>query len=244
MPRSRASTSRARWWSSPATRRASRASCGSSTAGTPRSPSARSPSRSRPDEAVIHKEFHLSSADPQLVGEQSAVVVGMTNYDVADQLADVGMEAIHRRRRSPWSSPGSPSGSRTPSSRITPARSSRRSYVGKQARIEIIAGSPKVTAVEIHDPSMVGTVGFDLRRHGDLQEARGLVHPQGDQRELDHAGRLGQVDHAGVPRGARERVRGGDRRAVGDRVRHRHATSRSRASSRAPPPRSPRIAST
>jgi aspartate kinase len=35
-------------------------------------------------------------------------------------------------------------------------------YVGKQARIEIIAGSPKVTAVEIHDPLMVGTVGFDL----------------------------------------------------------------------------------
>jgi aspartate kinase len=26
----------------------------------------------------------------------------------------------------------------------------------------VIAGSPKVAAVEIHDPSMVGTVGFDL----------------------------------------------------------------------------------
>ena len=44
----------------------------------------------RPAEAVIHKEFHLSSADPNLVGLENAVIVGATNYDVADQLADVG----------------------------------------------------------------------------------------------------------------------------------------------------------
>src|SRR5690606_29031202 len=30
----------------------------------------------RPAEAVIHKEFHLSSADPNLVGLENAVVVG------------------------------------------------------------------------------------------------------------------------------------------------------------------------
>lgn len=46
-------------------------------------------------EAVIHKEFHLSSADPRLVGEENAVPIGRTNYDVADQLANLGMEAIH-----------------------------------------------------------------------------------------------------------------------------------------------------
>jgi aspartate kinase len=44
--------------------------------------------------------------------------------------------------------------------------------VGKKARIEVIAGTPGVTIVEIHDPGMVGTVGFDLglmqifQRHG------------------------------------------------------------------------------
>ena len=43
----------------------------------------------RPAEAVIHKEFHLSSADPNLVGLENAIVVGATNYDVADQLADM-----------------------------------------------------------------------------------------------------------------------------------------------------------
>lgn len=48
-------------------------------------------------EAIIHKEFHLSSADPGIVGEQNAEPIGRTNYDVADQLANLGMEAIHPR---------------------------------------------------------------------------------------------------------------------------------------------------
>jgi aspartate kinase len=50
-------------------------------------------------EAIIHKEFHLSSADPKLVGVENAVrKLGHTNYDVADQLANMGMEAIHPNR--------------------------------------------------------------------------------------------------------------------------------------------------
>src|SRR5690606_34849189 len=48
-------------------------------------------------EAIIHKEFHLSSADPGIVGTGNAVPIGRTNYDVADQLANLGMEAIHPR---------------------------------------------------------------------------------------------------------------------------------------------------
>ncbi len=46
-------------------------------------------------EAIIHKEFHLSSADPKLVGEGAVRKLGRTNYDVADQLSNLGMEAIH-----------------------------------------------------------------------------------------------------------------------------------------------------
>lgn len=46
-------------------------------------------------EAVIHKEFHLSSADPKLVGEDAVRKLGHTSYDVADQLSNMGMEAIH-----------------------------------------------------------------------------------------------------------------------------------------------------
>src|SRR3546814_8798014 len=39
-------------------------------------------------EAIIHKEFHLSSADPRLVGEDKARKIGRTNYDVADQRSE------------------------------------------------------------------------------------------------------------------------------------------------------------
>ncbi|WP_420003589.1 aspartate kinase [Arenibacterium sp. LLYu02] len=46
-------------------------------------------------EAIIHKEFHLSSADPKLVGAGVAQKLGHTNYDVADQMSNMGMEAIH-----------------------------------------------------------------------------------------------------------------------------------------------------
>ncbi len=124
------------------------------------------------DEAVIHKEFHLSSADPEIVGPKSAVVVGMTNYDVADQLADVGMEAIHPKAAKPMEKAGIAIRLKNTFEPDHPGTLITKSFVGSQARVEVIAGSPKVTAVEIHDPSMVGTVGFDLgvmeifRRHG------------------------------------------------------------------------------
>jgi len=47
------------------------------------------------NEAVIHKEFHLSSADPKIVGENSARPVCQTSYEIAGHLANIGMEAIH-----------------------------------------------------------------------------------------------------------------------------------------------------
>jgi aspartate kinase len=124
------------------------------------------------DEAVIHKEFHLSSADPEIVGAKSAVVVGRTNYDVADQLADVGMEAIHPKAAKPMELAGIAIRLKNTFEPDHPGTLVTKDFVGKQARIEVIAGSGKVTAVEIHDPNMVGTVGFDLgvmeifKRHG------------------------------------------------------------------------------
>ena len=123
------------------------------------------------NEAVIHKEFHLSSADPEIVGAQNTVVVGMTNYDVADQLADVGMEAIHPKAAKPMELAGIAIRLKNTFEPDHPGTLITKDFVGSQARIEVIAGSGKVTAVEIHDPNMVGTVGFDhgvmeiFRRH-------------------------------------------------------------------------------
>lgn len=115
----------------------------------------------RPTEAVIHKEFHLSSADPNVVGLENAVIVGATNYDVADQLADVGMEAIHPKAAKPMELAAIPIRLKNTFEPDHPGTLITKDFVGERARVEIITGSDKVTLVEIHDPSMVGTVGFD-----------------------------------------------------------------------------------
>lgn len=107
-------------------------------------------------EAVIHKEYHLSSADPRLVGEAHVVPIGKTNYDIADQLSNLGMEAIH---------PSAAKGLRQ--SKI-PLRIKNtfepehhgtlisEGYVSDAPRVEIIAGMQRLLAVEIFDQDMVG----------------------------------------------------------------------------------------
>jgi aspartate kinase len=115
------------------------------------------------DEAIIHKEFHLSSADPELVGGAANVVpVGQTNYDVADQLADVGMEAIHPKAAKPIEMAGISIRLKNTFEPDHPGTLITKTYVGRQARVEMIAGTQKVTIVDIHDPRMVGAIGFDL----------------------------------------------------------------------------------
>jgi len=55
------------------------------------------------DEAVIHKEYHLSSADPKIVGVENSIPVGHTNYIIADQLAISVWRRFTPRRPSRWS---------------------------------------------------------------------------------------------------------------------------------------------
>jgi Aspartokinases len=114
------------------------------------------------DEAIIHKEFHLSSADPIIVGVDKAIVVGRTNYDVADQLADIGMEAIHPNASKPLEMAGINLRIKNTFDPDHPGTVISNDYIGPQAKIEIIAGSDKIVVLEIHDTSMVGEAGFDL----------------------------------------------------------------------------------
>ncbi|AET69442.1 aspartokinase [Desulfosporosinus orientis DSM 765] len=114
------------------------------------------------DEAIIHKEFHLSSADPKIVGVEKAIPVGRTNYDVADQLADIGMEAIHPNASKPLEMAGINLRIKNTFEPNHPGTVISNDYIGPQAKIEIIAGSDKVVILEIHDSSMVGETGFDL----------------------------------------------------------------------------------
>jgi len=113
------------------------------------------------DEAVIHKEFHLSSADPNLVGIEKSVPVGYTNFNVADQLADVGMEAIHPKASKPLEHAGINIRVKNTFEPEHPGTLISNNFINEDARVEIITGSDKVVAVEVHDPSMVGSVGFD-----------------------------------------------------------------------------------
>ena len=112
-------------------------------------------------EAIIHKEFHLSSADPKLVGEDKARKIGRTNYDVADQLANLGMEAIH---------PGAGRGLRQTDIPLRVRNTFDRedggtlicgAYVSDTPRVEIVTGVRHAQALQFFEQDMVGVKGYD-----------------------------------------------------------------------------------
>jgi aspartate kinase len=115
------------------------------------------------EEAVIHKEYHLSSADPKLVGVDKSIPVGQTNYIVADQLADVGMEAIHPKAAKPLELAGIKIRIKNTFDPDHAGTVISNDYVSPEAKVEIVSGTDKVLAFEVHDPLMVGEVGYDLR---------------------------------------------------------------------------------
>ena len=114
------------------------------------------------DEAVIHKEYHLSSADPAIVGVENSRPVGHTNFNVADQLADIGMEAIHPKASKPLEVAGINIRIKNTFEPEHPGTLISKDYMGEVSRVEIISGSDRVIALEVHDPFMVGQVGYDL----------------------------------------------------------------------------------
>jgi aspartate kinase len=115
------------------------------------------------DEAVIHKEFHLSSADPNIVGIEKSIPVGRTNFIIADQLADVGMEAIHPKAAKPLELAGVKIRIKNTFEPNHPGTLISKDYVSPEPKIEIVSGTDKVLAFEVHDPLMVGEVGYDLK---------------------------------------------------------------------------------
>lgn len=123
-------------------------------------------------EAIIHKEFHLSSADPRLVGEDNARKIGRTNYDVADQLANLGMEAIHPRAGRGLRQSGIPLRVRNTFDRHDDGTLIRGDYLSDRPRVEIVTGLGSVQALQFFEQDMVGEKGYDsaildvLTRHG------------------------------------------------------------------------------
>lgn len=110
-------------------------------------------------EAIIHKEFHLSSADPHIVGLDSVRKLGRTNYDVADQLSNMGMEAIH------------PKAAKTLRQADVPLRVTNAfepddpgtlidDRPTKAPAVEIVTGLD-VIALQLFEQDMVGVKGYD-----------------------------------------------------------------------------------
>lgn len=116
----------------------------------------------KPQEAIIHKEYHLCTADPQLVGVENCFPVGNTNYDVADQLADVGMEAIHPKASKPLEINDIDLRIKNTFQPEHPGTLITREYICDTKRVEVITGTDRVIMIDIYDPSMVGNVGTDF----------------------------------------------------------------------------------
>ena len=109
-----------------------------------------------PDEVVIHKEFHLSSADPKIVGDASSVPIGRTNYDIADQLANLGMEAIHPSAANMLRRRGIPLRVRHAFEPEHDGTLIDCDYRSAQPRVEIIAGRSGLMAFDVFDQDMIG----------------------------------------------------------------------------------------
>ncbi|MFM1550316.1 MAG: ACT domain-containing protein, partial [Lentisphaeria bacterium] len=114
-------------------------------------------------EGVIHKEFHLSSGDPHLVGVENAKIIGQTNFDVADQLADLGMEAIHPKAAKPMEANGIPIRVKNTFEPDHDGTLISHDYHSDNPRVEIITGRRGMVGIEVWDPDMVGQHGYDYR---------------------------------------------------------------------------------
>jgi len=115
------------------------------------------------EEAVIHKEFHLSSGDPKIIGEDHVHPVCNTNFDVADQLADVGTEAIHPKASKPLENSDIPIRIKNAFEPDHDGTLITKDYICLESKVEIIAGSNSVSCLEVFETQMVGEVGFDLK---------------------------------------------------------------------------------
>ena len=112
-------------------------------------------------EAIIHKEFHLSSADPKLVGDDKVRKIGETNYDVADQLSNMGMEAVHPKAAKGLRQAGIPLRVKNTFDPADAGTIITDDFMPSTPRAEIVTGIPSLYAFELFEQDMVGVKGYD-----------------------------------------------------------------------------------
>ena len=114
-------------------------------------------------EGIIHKEFHLSTGDPKLMGVDKVQIIGNTNFDIADQLSDMDMEAIHSKAAKDMELRNIPIRIKNAFDPEHPGTLISRNYVSPVPRAEMICGRSDLIALEVHDPEMVSEIGYDYK---------------------------------------------------------------------------------
>jgi len=114
-------------------------------------------------EGVIHKEFHLCTADPKLVGVENVRIIGNTNFDIADQLSDMDMEAIHAKAAKLMEMQNIPIRVKNAFEPEHEGTLISRDFVSDHPRVDMICGRNDIAAIEVFDPEMVGVSGYDYR---------------------------------------------------------------------------------
>jgi aspartate kinase len=114
-------------------------------------------------EGIIHKEYHLSTGDPVLIGLGNVEVIGNTNFDIADQLSDMDMEAIHSKASKEMEMKNIPIRVKNAFDPEHPGTLISCDYVSPEPRVEMICGRDDIISVEVYDPEMVGECGYDYK---------------------------------------------------------------------------------
>lgn len=112
-------------------------------------------------EGIIHKEYHLCTGDPVLLGNDKVRIIGHTNFDIADQMADMEMEAIHSKASKEMELRDIPIRVKNAFEPEHEGTLISKSYISPYPRVEMITGRDDVIAIEVFDPEMVGQYGYD-----------------------------------------------------------------------------------
>ena len=114
-------------------------------------------------EGIIHKEFHLSTGDPKLMGVENVRTIGHTNFDIADQLADMAMEAIHPKAAKAMELNNIPIRVTNAFDPGHPGTLISRNYVSPIPKVDMVCGRKDIVGIEVFDPEMVGASGYDYK---------------------------------------------------------------------------------
>jgi len=113
-------------------------------------------------EGIIHKEYHLSTGDPALMGVNAVEIIGHTNFNIADQMSDMDMEAIHSKASKEMEMNDIPIRIKNAFDPEHLGTLIDSTYVSPLPRVEMICGRNDIIAVEVYDSEMVGETGYDF----------------------------------------------------------------------------------